>query len=483
MVHGTLGGAYGGLTAILHTTQLVLGQKEDEIAPNFAEIVQNGLTPPVLSVSPGNLTFNAPFGVPSPSSQTITVTNSGDYRSTLYFTASSSLPAVSVSGSEILSGGSSTDLTVSVTTYFLEKGSHTGSIIINGNADNSPVEIFVTINVVEPVISISPSSMTFTVEQGKTADPQYLVVTNSGPQGSVLEYWTQVQQGNVQVSGSQNALEAGAFDWLTITANTSGLSVGTYTSYVLIIDDYNISNFKYVTVTINVTAPPLPVIGGTSDVYFTADQGGPSPAAQSIIISNIGAPGSSLSWDAILPNNRYSMGGGVSPLSNGYYTTANLSVNTSGLAAGSYLDTITIYSTDNPAVALKTIKVHITINGLPTWGAFESGSNGSSSDQWYSISSAQIDIWFWAQPFGAANPSTLSDRFVVSDEFGNVYLDTGFISTQDANGDIPIQNQNPKLYAFTKPAGVTKLRVQVFAGSGATTGWWYYGRLPGQLWY
>jgi hypothetical protein len=227
---------------------------------------------------------------------------------------------------------------------------------------------------------------------------------------------------------------------------------------------------------VNVTSPAAVIEADPQTLTINIPAGSTSGSAQLNVI-NAGPEGSLLNWATFSPTNRATVSGGIA-IPGGFMQTVTVQYNASGVAPGTYTDSITIYSTDDDRVADKTISVTITIAGetTPAWGAYESGANGRSSDQWYSISSAEMDIRFWMQPF------VLADRFVVSDDFGNVYVDAQF-STEDNDASIPLQQQHPRYVDFTKPAGVTRLRVQVIPNTNTSTGWWYYGRMPGQLWY
>lgn len=111
----------------------------------------------------------------------------------------------------------------------------------------------------------------------------------------------------------------------------------------------------------------------------------------------------------------------------------------------------------------------------PAWGAFQQGGP-TPSDQSFSTPASAMNITFWMQPFQKA------DRFVVSDSSGRVYVDRNF-STVDFNENVPLQQQSPLGVNFTKPEGVTRLRVQVFPNADSSTGWWYRGVMQGQLWF
>ncbi|MCA9048411.1 MAG: hypothetical protein KDA89_06765, partial [Planctomycetaceae bacterium] len=404
----------------------------DRLDALFTTLQNNAVNPPSIGLNSTSFVFFAPLGGASPTSQSFTLSNTGSAFSNLitsYSVSGNSPSAVQLSGLYSLSGGQSATVTISVSTSGLAKGTYINTVsLYDPAAGNSPRTITVTIYVVGAVIGLSPASLSMTVIQGQSEQTRTITISNIGTTGSVLTYITSANNNRVSVSGNARSLPVGASDTLTVTSRASSLSVGTYTDNLFVIDSHDSSNYKYITVTITVQAPPLPVIGGTSDVYFTATEGGPSPAAQSVSISNIGAAGSYLTWAAIPSSNLISLSGGVLTVGANFFTTATLSVNTAGVAAGTYTGRVTVYSPTDSRVVSKVITVHITITApvFPAWGALESGANGQSSDRRYSISSAPMAITFYAQPFSA------KDRFVVSDESGLiVYRDTGFIDTVD----------------------------------------------------
>jgi hypothetical protein len=240
------------------------------------------------------------------------------------------------------------------------------------------------------------------------------------------------------------------------------------------------SRTSTIDVYVTVTAGPAIISFIPGSLSFTATAGSfMANESINVQLGNAGPAGSQLSYSlSDTSGGRLTVSGARHTIPAGFYDPLTFTFNTSGMAAGTYNYTLYVESSD-PRVVDKTIPVRVTITGqtLPTWGAYESGENGRSSDQWYSISSSQMTIWFYAQPFG------IPDRFVITDESGYVYINTGYISSVDNGFDVPIRSQSPKLYQFTKPAGVTRLRVQVIANTNTDTGWWYYGRTPGQLWY
>ena len=153
---------------------------------------------------------------------------------------------------------------------------------------SSPSAPVVSVN---PEIGTSPTSLSFTAQQGGTNPAaQTLSISNTG--GGTLSW-----------SGSDNAA------WLTLspasgtgngavtlTVATGTLTAGSYSGTVIL----NASGAASVTVpvTFTVTAAPVPPAIGASPtaLSFTATQGGTNPAPQTLSISNTG--GGTLTWTA-----------------------------------------------------------------------------------------------------------------------------------------------------------------------------------------
>ncbi len=135
-------------------------------------------------------------------------------------------------------------------------------------------------------------------------------------------------------------------------------------------------DFALVVYNANTGAPTSPTIGvSPSSLSFTATAGGANPASQSVSISNTG--GGTLNWTASSNQSWLS----VSPTSGTAPSTATVSVNITGLAAGTYNGAITISATgatNTPVSVPVTLTVNPTGGGctgqLIVNGGFESGT-------------------------------------------------------------------------------------------------------------
>jgi hypothetical protein len=119
-------------------------------------------------------------------------------------------------------------------------------------------------------------------------------------------------------------------------------------------------DFALVVYNANTGAPTSPTIGvSPSSFSFTATAGGANPAGQSLSISNTG--GGTVNWTASSNQTWLS----VSPTSGTAPSTATVSVNITGLAAGTYNGAITISATGATNTPL-SVPVTLTVN--PTGG-------------------------------------------------------------------------------------------------------------------
>ncbi|MBV9303958.1 MAG: hypothetical protein JOY62_14830 [Acidobacteriaceae bacterium] len=145
-----------------------------------------------------------------------------------------------------------------------------------------------------------------------------------------------------------------------VTGSSITVSPTTTTQYRLLAENINGSTAAYTTITVTnggSAVEPAVLDTSVSSLVFTATEGGPNPNAQSLLISNAG--GATSNWKA---SNREhwltlnpSMGG------NGP-TAATVSVNSQGMRAGTYLDTITVISRYKPEPP-QTIPVELVISG------------------------------------------------------------------------------------------------------------------------
>jgi hypothetical protein len=142
------------------------------------ELSGTGLAPPTDDLSSASLTFAGTIVGQLSAGQTVTLTNSGGVPLTSI--------AISVSGAfqqtndctASLAAGSS--CAVSVVYAPTETGSQTGTLTVSDALHTQTVALAGT-GIAPPVLSVSPSSLTFTGQQvGLASSPQTLTVTNTG---------------------------------------------------------------------------------------------------------------------------------------------------------------------------------------------------------------------------------------------------------------------------------------------------------------
>ena len=137
-----------------HINWLVVTTDENTDIENY--VFGGGAPPPdpVISVTPGSLSFSAVEGGSNPSSQSITVTNSGG--GTLSWSASEQ-PNETWMSLTNTSGGSGDQVTVSVDISGLSAGTYNGTVrISDAAATNDPVDVPMTLTIGsnQPVISV-----------------------------------------------------------------------------------------------------------------------------------------------------------------------------------------------------------------------------------------------------------------------------------------------------------------------------------------
>jgi hypothetical protein len=219
-----------GLAAGTYTTDVTVAAAGAGGSPKTIPVTLtvDPVTPPALSVTPTSVSFSATQGGANPAAQTLTVANTGG--GTMAWTAADDVLWLSVSPT---SGTNSGTVTLTPTIAGLSAGTYTATVTVTASgAGGSPKSIPVTLTVgppPPPVLSVSPSSLTFGATVGG-ANPaaQNLSVTNTGT-------------GSLDVSVSDDATwlavtpaSASAPATLSVAPSISGLAVGTYTATVTV---------------------------------------------------------------------------------------------------------------------------------------------------------------------------------------------------------------------------------------------------------
>jgi hypothetical protein len=333
--------------------------------PELAQLISPPSVPvvsvnPAIGTSPTSLSFTAQQGGGNPAAQTLTISNAGG--GTLSWSASDSAAWLSLSPA---SGTGNGAVTASVATGTLAAGSYSGTITLSATGTASvtiPVALTMTAAPVPPAIGTSPTSLSFTAQQGGS-NPTARTLTISNTGGGTLSWsaspnttWLAVSpaagtgNGAVTVSLTTGILTAGSYNG-NITLSATGASSMT------------------VPVTFTVTAAPTISLNPTSLTY-TAAQGGTNPASQTVALTNAGGV---VSWTVSDSASWLS----VSPASGSSSSTLTATVNTTGLAAGTYNGTITVSATGSSS---KTIAATLTVSAPTTSSATLTWDPNTDSD-------------------------------------------------------------------------------------------------------
>ena len=180
---------------------------------------------PQLSVSPTSLNFGT-----TQTQKTFNISNSGG--GPLSWNVSKNKSWISVSPT---SGTNSGTVTVNVNRSGLSDGNYNGTVSVTSNGGNKNVSISIQ---VEPQISVTPTSLTNSCQEGNNASSQSFEVWNSGD--GTLSY--SISDNATWLSCSPiSGTSTGEQDTITVNYSTSGLSDGNY-SATITISDHNASN-------------------------------------------------------------------------------------------------------------------------------------------------------------------------------------------------------------------------------------------------
>ncbi|HEY6886160.1 MAG TPA: choice-of-anchor D domain-containing protein, partial [Solirubrobacter sp.] len=388
--------------------------------------------PPALSVSASTLSFSATRGAANPATQSFSVTNAGG--GTLSYSASDDAAWLAETPA---AGSAPQSVTASVDTSGLASGSYTGHVTVDAGAAGTKT-VTVTLTVVEPpaVLSVSPASLSFSGTEG-ASNPASKTVTVSNTGGGSLSFTTASDAAWLSVTPASGSAPRD----LAVSADLAGRQAGTYTGHVTI--DAGAAGTKTVTVTLTVAAPPPALAVSTSTLSFTATRGAANPATQSFTISNSG--GGSLAY-ALSDDAGWLS---EAPATGSAPQSVTTSVDTTGLASGSYTKHITV---DAGAAGTKTLTVTLTVADPPAALAVSTSALSFSATR------------------GAANPATQS--LTISNTGGGTLSytasdDAAWLSETPATGTAP-QSVTAAVDTSGLASGSYTAHVTVDAGAAGT---------------
>lgn len=343
-----------GITGTL--TLWVFGPKDTFIhnfTLNGGSLEASGAEPPAVTIMPSSISLSAALGSTTSEEQVVS------------FTASQAVSySISTSGGSWLdvtpmAGNTSSTITVSANPTGLLPGIHSGSVMLSygSQAEDS---IPVAFEIIGPpsTLSLDPSSFVFDYQQGAAAPAaQQLDVTSSSPI-AVDDVVVSTMSGGSWLSA--NPTTGATPLGVSLSVDPSSLAPGTYNGMVTVTSSGASNSPQTASVTLNVT--PVPTISvNPSSLTFNFQLGGTAPASQGLDVSATNGP---VSFTA----GASTMSGGdwlsVMAASGDTPQTLSVSVDTSGLAAGSYGGTVTV-SADDASNSPRAIPVTLNVSEAP----------------------------------------------------------------------------------------------------------------------
>src|SRR5713226_5175881 len=343
---------------------------------------------PVMGASPLSLNFSNTQGLPNPTGQVVTITNSGGSplkwsTSITLFANSSWLSAVPTGGT--IAPGQTGKATINVTTSKLTPGTYAGQITLKGldtngsAAPGSPQTVTVNL-VIQPPCAISqPSSgaLSFSAVQG-AANPTPQTVTFMGVGACT---WPVTWSTNVSsaanwltVTKTNSIMGTGQSGSIAVAVTLAGLSAGTYQRTVSIsATDASGAAIQGSPQPFTVTLTILPpcTLSSQASLAFAVAQG-QTATAQTVAVSETGTCARPVSWTATAGQSWLVLAA-ASGTDSGGGSALSVNVTTANLVPGTYTGTITIAATDSTGAPVvgspRTIAVTLTVTGFTVSGS------------------------------------------------------------------------------------------------------------------
>lgn len=294
-----------------------------------------------LAASPSMLSFNYQPGGQFPASQSIALTTASGTGTVALSSVTTSAGWLSVTPAS----SAPATLKVSINPGLLSPGNYFGAVIVTGlGSPTASLEIPVTLVVnTVPVLTVSPSALTFSYQAGGAVPAAQSFSVASG---NVPVNFAVTSPGNWLTLSPATGTTPGS---VLVTVNPTGLAAGTYGGTITV-SGFG-TNSATVAVTLSVTGAPQLTVA-PSQLSFASPVNGPAPAPQTLTVtSGSGA----LSFTAAAGSTWLS----VTPTSGTTPATLAVSVNPAGLAQGTYNGSIDITQSGsaNPIIVIVTLQV------------------------------------------------------------------------------------------------------------------------------
>jgi hypothetical protein len=329
-----------GLAAGTHTGTITVTSRDASGDPQVVGVVLH-VAPadlPKLAVAPVSLAFVGQAGGLSPASQNVITSSSGK--------TAINYAAHAISSGDWLSVGANTGATpgslkITANPAGMAAGTYTGTVVLTSSDAANPsqeIEVYFTVTAATlPTLSILPAALSFTAHAGEVSQPSQAVTINGG--SAPIRYTASTASASWLHTTPANG---SAPDSMNISVAPAGLAPGTYTGAVTVSAEGVANSPQAVFVTFTVNAKPAPKLAvSPASMSFTAQAGGKPPAGQTIAMVSTGdalsfkvTTGNSAAWLSATPGDGHTPG------------SITVSVNPSGLAAGTYSSSVLIGATE-----------------------------------------------------------------------------------------------------------------------------------------
>ncbi len=289
--------------------------------------------PAHIDFSVTSMDFDGTVGFPSPPSQQLMISNTGDGTFDWVATTTSgwlsSVPDFGTAGLSFVG--------INANTSGLAEGVYYDTVIVtSAEADNSPQILPVTLTMTKlpPVIVADPTSFSVSGVQGGANPSDRILNISTSVAGSDLNWSVTNNEGWLSLSPASGMPP----DPVTLSFDITGLSFGYYYDTVVVSDPNAINSPVLVPITLQIVSD-LPVMEIDPPELTIVGQIGVNPAPRSVYISNSGE--GTLTYEVMESSELIS---NVVPLSGTAPSNIFFTFETDTLDFGTYYDTVTITS-------------------------------------------------------------------------------------------------------------------------------------------
>jgi hypothetical protein len=396
---------------------------------------------PVLTVTPDAISASALSGSTTPVTRSLTIDNTGSGTVTWTVTKRATWDSLSSSSGSAPPGAA---LTLTLNPTGLAAGVHVDTVIVNGGAAlGSPDTTFVTFVIQQPVLAVSPNtiSRTTNANSGVTFSDT-LGISNDGT--GPLAWSAVVDDATLVTLGKTNG---SAPDKLPLVITPGSRPAGTYTARVVISGPPGTAGSPDTTlITVTVHQPVLGV--SPTSVTDSANYGTTTPRSVTLQVTN--SDGGTLMWSAV--ESPVAAWLSAAPGTGSAGASIALTLDPNGLAAGTYSSAVVLTSPEavnDPINVPVQFLIRRPILNVTPDSVFDTVTVGATTPRtipvtitngnggvlaWTAGDSVPTSSWLSLAPSSAGGPGTLQVTLNPTNLSGGVHRDTVVIRSDSATG-------------------------------------------------